>query len=93
MGYGDFDCPRCGATFARELAGIMERLKPEIRAERIGRYHAMHNWDYLWQAPKFTRDELRAYAQGFLSAAYTSGNTMAVWLHEAQAQRDASWRD
>lgn len=93
MGYGDFFCPTCGATFTRGLAGVMEVLKPEVRAERIGRYHALHNWDYLWCVPEFTREELRAYANGFLSSAYTSGNTMAVWLYEAQAQQDASWRE
>jgi hypothetical protein len=68
-------------------------MKPEERAERIGRHHALDNWDYLWCVRDFTRDELRAYAQGFLSSAYTSGNTMAIWLYEKQARRDASWRD
>ena len=51
MGYGDYDCPRCGANFTVGLAITLNRLKPEIRAERIGDYHARNNWAYLW----FTR--------------------------------------
>lgn len=90
---GDFFCPTCGAEFDRHTAIVMERLEPYYRAERIGGYHARGNWDYLWCAPEFTREELRGYARGFLAAAHSTNNTLALWLHGERANRDASWRD
>jgi hypothetical protein len=93
MGYGDFSCPTCGSDFTKGFANQMAAFKPEIRAERIGDHHARDNWAYLWCAPEFTREELRGYARGFLSAAYTTRNSSAVWLYEAQAKQDAYGRD
>jgi hypothetical protein len=89
---GDYFCTRCGANFDMSTACRMSSLQPYHRAYRIGDHHARENWDYLWCAPEFTREELRGYASGFLSAAY-SCNRDALWLHGEQAKRDASWRD
>lgn len=85
----DYACTACGAEYDRGTAMRIERLSPTMWAWRAGDYQGARGDAYLFMMPELSREELRHYAQGYLSAATARRDEATLWLYGPQARVDA----